>query len=210
MPITEPFDTHSDEYEQWFSTFKAVYDTEVEALRKIMPEENKIGVEIGAGSGLFASRLGVRYGVEPSGPMLEKAKDRGIEMKQGAAEKLPYPDESFDYTLMVTAICFLDDMNKAMEEIRRVLKPGGPALFGFVDKDSPLGQVYLQHKEEDVFYRSATFRSASEVISVLERLGFEIETIKQTVFGDIQEITEVQEAKEGHGEGGFVVLRASK
>ncbi len=210
MPITEPFDSYLDEYEQWFSTFKAVYDTEVEALKRVIPDENKTGLEIGAGSGLFASRLGVRYGVEPSVPMLEKAKDRGIEMKRGTAEDLPYPDESFDYTLMVTAICFLDDMDKAMKEIRRVLKPGGLALFGFVDADSPLGQLYLQHKEEDVFYRAATFRSASEVISGLKQLGFEIEAVLQTVFGNIQEITEIQEAKEGHGEGGFVVLRAVK
>ncbi|MFP4180904.1 MAG: class I SAM-dependent methyltransferase [Spirochaetaceae bacterium] len=210
MPITEPFDTHSDQYEQWFATFKGVYDTEVEALRRVIPGEDKTGVEIGAGSGLFASRLGVQYGVEPSGAMLEKARARGIEMKQGAAEKLPYPDESFDYTLMVTAICFLDDMDKAMEEIRRVLKPGGWALFGFVDKDSPLGQVYLQHKDEDIFYRSATFRSATEVISSLQRQGFEVETILQTVFGSIEEITEIQDAQEGHGEGGFVVLRARR
>lgn len=210
MPITEPFDGHSEEYEQWFSTFEAVYDSEVEALKRVMPDENKAGLEIGAGSGLFASRLGLRYGVEPSGPMLEKAKARGIEMKQGAAEELPYPDESFDYTLMVTAICFLDDLDKAMEEMRRVLKPGGLALFGFVDKDSPLGQFYLQHKEEDLFYRPATFYSASEVISVLKRFGFKIETVLQTVFGNIQEITETQEPKEGHGEGGFVVLQALK
>jgi ubiquinone/menaquinone biosynthesis C-methylase UbiE len=131
-------------------------------------------------------------------------------MKQGAAESLPYPDQSFDLTLMVTAICFLDDMDKAMEELRRILKPGGLALFGFVDSDSPLGHVYQQHKDEDVFYRAATFRSATEVIECLENRGFVIEFVRQTVFGRLDEITEVQETREGHGEGGFVVLRARK
>jgi SAM-dependent methyltransferase len=214
MPITEPFDQYADTYEAWFSNYKAVYDTEVEALRELLPEQAADaeaaprGVEIGAGSGLFASRLGVAYGVEPSEVMLEKAKARGIEMQRGAAEALPLEEASFDYTLMVTAICFLDDIDQAMAELRRVLKPGGWAIFGFVDRDSPLGQLYLQYKDEDVFYRRASFKSAAEVIAALERRGFVIERVRQTVFGNIEEIDAPQQAREGHGEGGFVILRA--
>lgn len=213
MPITEPFDEYSAQYEQWFSDFRAVYESEVEALREILPqpsvgEKEPVGLEIGAGSGLFARPLGLQYGLEPSPAMMKRAADRGIEMKQGAAERLPYPDDSFDYTLMVTAICFLDDIDAAMEEIRRVLHPGGCAVFGFVDLDSPLGQFYLEHKDEDVFYREATFYSSRDVIGILERHGFEVEAVRQTVFGRLDEIEEVQPSKNGRGEGGFVVIRA--
>jgi SAM-dependent methyltransferase len=216
MPITEPFDRYPDQYEQWFSTFEAVYETEIEALGQLMPGESveggavPRGVEIGAGSGLFASRLGISLGVEPSRAMMEKARARGVEMIEGAAEQLPLEDASFDLSLMVTAICFLDDLERALEELRRILKPGGWALFGFVDRDSPLGRLYLQHKEEDVFYRQATFRSAGEVIGALERAGFAIEQVRQTVFGRLEEITSGQQSRKGHGEGGFVVLRARK
>jgi ubiquinone/menaquinone biosynthesis C-methylase UbiE len=131
-------------------------------------------------------------------------------MKQGVAEALPYPDGQFDVTLMVTAICFVDEFNGSLEEIRRVLKPGGWAVFGFVDKDSPLGLVYQEHKEENIFYRDATFYSASEVISGLQAKQFEIETVRQTVFGKLDSITEVQESNKGYGQGGFVVIRAKK
>lgn len=211
MAITKPFDEYPELYEEWFSTYKAVYDTEVEALREATPEENvSAGLEIGAGSGLFASRLGIHYGVEPSETMLELARRRGMEMKKGVAEALPYPDESFDLTLMVTAICFLDDLDRAIDEVKRVLKPAGVALFGFVDRDSPLGQVYLELKEENVFYKPATFRSASEVIGALESHHFEVEIVQQTVFGDLDDIKEIQSVREGHGEGGFVVIRAKK
>ncbi len=216
MPITEPFDRYADKYEEWFSTFKAVYDTEVEAIRKVLPETGADGtgkpkgLEIGAGSGLFASRLGIENGVEPSRAMLEKALNRGINMKYGVAEALPHTDECFDYTLMVTAVCFLDNLDDAMEEIKRVLKPNGWAVFGFVDKDSPLGKTYQKQKDEDVFYRRATFRSASEIIGCLEDRGFEVEYLGQTIFGGLDEIKEVQEMKEGRGEGGFVVLKARK
>lgn len=216
MPITEPFDRYADKYEEWFSTFKTVYDTEVEAIRGIMPKtgtdgtKEPKGLEIGAGSGLFAARLGVKYGVEPSHAMLEKSLKRGIKMKYGVAEALPYMDESFDYTLMVTAVCFLDSLDAALDEIHRVLKPGGWAIFGFVDKDSPLGKTYREHKEEDVFYKQASFRSAEELIYCLEEKGFQIEYVGQTIFGGLDEINEIQEMREGHGEGGFVVLKAGK
>lgn len=210
MARTGPFDAHADQYEKWFTDFTAVYDTEVKALKKIMPGRTTTGLEIGAGSGLFASRLGVQYGVDPSNTMVEKAKTRGITMKIGTAEQLPYPDESFDYTLMVTSLCYVDDLDMAMQEMKRVLKPGGWVLFGFVDQDSPLGQIYQKFKDKSVFYRPATFYSVSEVDYSLRQHGFTVETIRQTVFGSIKEITEIQESKEGHGEGGFVVLRASK
>ena len=216
MSITEPFDLYADRYEEWFSLFRVVYDTEVEALYRLLPDAGASGgakargLEIGAGSGLFAYRLGVECGVDPSKAMLERAVRRGVDMKSGVAEDLPHPDESFDYTLMVTAICFLDSLEGAIEEIRRVVKPGGYALFGFVDKDSPLGKTYQEHKDEDVFYRHATFRSATELIECLEQEGFIIEYVGQTIFGGLDDITEVQGVKEGHGEGGFVVIKALK
>jgi SAM-dependent methyltransferase len=222
MAITEPFETHADQYEEWFSTFKAVYDTEVEALREVLPrssagsnaegidEKAPVGLEIGAGSGLFAAPLGVRHGVEPSPTMLKKAEARGIEMKLGVAEDLPYEDESFDYTLMVTSICFLDDLGKALAEIKRVLKAEGVAIFGFVDEDSPLGLLYQKYKDKDVFYRHARFRSASEIIRELKKNSFQVEAVRQTVFGSLEHITEIQGSREGHGEGGFVIIKARK
>jgi SAM-dependent methyltransferase len=216
MAITQPFDENSEQYEQWFVTNRWVYDTEVEAIRDVLPSTgtagnaSPAGLEIGAGSGLFASRLGIANGVEPSSAMIEKARVRGLDMKEGVAESLPYPDESFDYTLMVTAICFLDDMEQSVNEIRRVLKTGGSAVFGFVDKDSPLGRLYQEHKHENVFYARATFRSASEVLDVLRRKGFTIELVRQTVFGSLEEIRSIQPSEEGHGRGGFVVIKAVK
>ncbi len=216
MAITQPFDEYSEQYEQWFVHYRWVYDTEVEAIRGVLPSTgtdgrtSPSGLEIGAGSGLFASRLGITNGLEPSGAMIAKARERGLDMKEGVAENLPYPDESFDYTLMVTAICFLDDLERAVSEIRRVLKPGGSAVFGFVDKDSPLGRLYREHKDENVFYARATFRSASEIMTVLRRAGFKTENVRQTVFGSLEEIDSVQPAIEGHGRGGFVVIQAVK
>lgn len=213
MANTKPFDRFSREYEEWFVRYRAVYDSEIAALKSILPGDTgpePRGLEIGVGSGLFASRLGIGEGVEPSPAMAEKARARGIKVSPGVAEDLPFEDNSFDFTLMVTAICFVEDIGKALDEIRRVLKPGALALFGFVDEDSELGRFYLKHKEENVFYRDATFYSASEVMGLLEERDFRIETVRQTVFGMLDEVQDLQESRAGHGIGGFVVIRAQR
>jgi len=51
-------------------------------------------VSIGVGSGLFASKLGIKYGVEPAKGMADLARKRGIEVKIGSAEDLPFPEKN--------------------------------------------------------------------------------------------------------------------
>ena len=126
------------------------------------------------------------------------------------AEKLSFPEERFDFALMVTTICFIDDVDKSFQEVQRVLRSRGIFVIGFVDKDSPLGRTYQQRKDENVFYREATFYSSAEVISFFQQGGFENPKIIQTVFGKLEDIGSVQDFKNGYGEGGFVVIRAVK
>jgi hypothetical protein len=83
-------------------------------------------------------------------------------------------------------------------------------IIGLVDRDSPLGKIYEAMKEQDKFYRIVTFYSTTEVIHYLQQAQFgNIETV-QTVFGDLESIHEIQPFKESHGEGGFVVIKATK
>ena len=207
MPRTGPFDAHSKAYEEWFSRNPYVYRSELEAVAHFIPAGGD-GLEIGAGSGRFAEPLGIKVGVEPSREMRKLARSRGIRVFNSVAEKLPFPDGRFDFALMVTTICFLDDIEKSFEEARRVLRKGGLFVIGFVDRDSPLGRIYQQRKEENLFYREATFYGCGEVVSLLQRSGFEAPRVVQTVFGALEEIHRVQDFRSGHGEGGFVVIRA--
>lgn len=52
-------------------------------------------LEIGVGTGRFAEALGIEYGVDVSGRVLELAKRRGITVVEGSGENLPFRDESF-------------------------------------------------------------------------------------------------------------------
>ena len=209
MPKTKPFDEYLNEYEEWFVQNSAVYYSELKAIRDIsvVPEN---AVEIGIGSGLFAEPLGIKTGIEPSEAMREKAKERGIHVVDGVAENLPWEDNSIDYVLMVTTICFVDDVKKSLSEVYRVLQNSGSFIIAFVDKNSPMGLLYQQNKEESLFYKDATFFSTEEVYEYLKEAGFLIKNTKQTVFGLLNEVVKVQEPREGYGEGSFVVINAGK
>lgn len=205
----EPFDSYADRYENWFERNKFAYGSELLAVKQLLPESG-VGIEVGIGSGRFAEPLGIKIGVDPSIRMAEIARKRGIEVIAGIAEDLPIRDSRFDFVLLVTTICFLDDVEKALREAHRVMKPGGAIIIGFVDKNSTLGKSYQQRKSENVFYSVATFLSVAEVVRDLERVGFKDITFAQTIFHHLAEMRNIESVREGYGEGSFVVVKALK
>ena len=207
MAKIKPFDEYAFQYEDWFEKNPFVYESELRAIKEQLPKSNN-GIEVGVGSGRFAAPLGIKIGVEPSRKMREFAQKRGIEVIEGAAEKLPFDDSQFGFVLMVTTICFLDDIEAAFKETYRVLKPRGLFIIGFIDKDSPIGKLYQEHKNESVFYKVATFYSVDEVVFHLKQAGFKNFNFTQTIFHNLTEIRDIEPIKEGYGEGSFVVVRA--
>lgn len=203
------FDKYIDQYENWFNDNYYVYQSELKAIRQLLPSEGK-GLEIGVGSGIFAQPLGIKEGCDPSDTMRKKAIERGINAVYGIAENLPYPSGSFDFVLMVTTICFVDDPDKSIAEVYRILKNKGKFIIAFVDKDSPLGKQYLKHKNESIFYKDATFFSTLEIIDLLKKNKFEITNTVQTVFGKLDEVKQIQDPIESFGIGSFVVIKAEK
>ncbi|MHB9033609.1 MAG: class I SAM-dependent methyltransferase, partial [Anaerolineae bacterium] len=200
------FDAYSQEYDDWFDSHPDVYLAELEAVRQLIPPGEAKGLEVGIGSGKFAFPLGIKFGVEPSASMAKRARELGITVFDGAAEQLPSPDGSFDYVLMVTTICFVDDVPQSFREARRVLKPGGYLIIGLVDKESEIGRHYVKVKDKDKFYRDATFYSSAEVVSFLQQANFTDIIAKQTLIPG----KETGCIQDGYGEGSFVVIRGCK
>jgi len=209
MPKIDPFEKHLDLYEEWFIKNRFVFKSELKAIRHLLPARGN-GLEIGVGSGIFAGPLGIKTGVEPSFRMSEKARERDISVIEGVAEALPFEEETFDYALMVTTICFVDDVMQSLRETRRVLKKRGVFVLAFVDKDSPVGRWYLQIKDKSLFYKEATFFTTKELLKALRDVGFATRETVQTVFGRLEEVLTVQDFKSGYGEGSFVVIRSEK
>lgn len=207
MPKISPFDKHHHRYESWFANHNAAYCSELLAVQALLPRFG-FGLEIGVGTGRFAAPLGVCVGLDPSAAMLEYARARGIQVVQGIAEQLPFAANSFDFALSVATICFLDDVRAMLHEARRVIKPDGCLVLGFIDRGSSMGQEYLNQQTDNVFYREATFYTAEEVEKMLRESGFTSMEWVQTLSRPVREIVEVEPFCAGHGKNAFVVVKA--
>jgi SAM-dependent methyltransferase len=96
-------------------------------------------LDIGAAQGqtvLALNRLGFAgRGVEPYLPAIEVSRELGsvaecpLDIVEGVAEHLPYPDESFDVVLANSVLEHVTDLTAALSEAHRVLRPGGMFWF---------------------------------------------------------------------------------
>lgn len=201
------FDEYTDEYDLWYDKHHNKYQSEIIALKKLIPVGKK-GVEIGVGTGRFSIPFGIRVGIEPSPNMAKLAEEKGITVINGVGESLPFHNESFDYVLMVTTVCFLSDIPKSFSEAYRILKDQGKIILGIIDRNSPLGKEYEKMKMDNKFYSDAHFHSTEELTEVLKSTGFINFDYWQTLFNTSDDA--IEDPKHGYGQGSFVVIQATK
>jgi len=203
-----PFEIHAVEYDTWFDAFPHLVESEALALIELLPPPGD-WLEVGIGSGRFAERLGIRVGVEPAEGMADLARRRGLRVLSGVAESLPFPEASFDAVFLITALCFVQDMDAALGEAARVLRPGGYAILAFIPRDSAFGALYSERP--DRFFRSATLRTSEAVSDAVETAGLYVERVIQTLTGEPETAGEqVEPPSEGCERGSFVVVRARR
>ncbi|RKY31622.1 MAG: SAM-dependent methyltransferase [Candidatus Omnitrophota bacterium] len=201
------FDRYYKKYDAWYDKNEFAYLSELKAIRKVLPKKGK-GLEIGVGTGRFAQALGIGSGVDPSKNMIEIAKKRGVNVKLGYGERLPFKNTAFDYVAVIITICFTKNPEKVLKEAYRVLKTKGKIIIGIVDKDSFLGKFY--QKKKSAFYKEAVFFSVKEIVYLLGSTGFSKFSYYQTLYDFPDEIKSVQKPQKGFGKGGFVVISGEK
>ena len=117
-----------------------------EMLKDVTGEVLEIGAGTGANFQYYPGGAHV-IAIEPDPFMLERARKRAvgasnIELRQAAAEELPFPDASFDFVIDTLVLCSVRDPRKALAEIKRVLKPGGELrLYEHVRYQNPIGAL---------------------------------------------------------------------
>lgn len=128
--------------------FAACYDRTMDAVEKagmaerrrdLLADAHGRVLEVGAGTGANLSHYGAAVDsvtlAEPEPPMLKRLRPRAAEFEQvseiveAPAERLPFPDASFDTVVSTLVLCTAADHDAALREIRRVLRPGGTLLF---------------------------------------------------------------------------------
>jgi ubiquinone/menaquinone biosynthesis C-methylase UbiE len=113
-------------------------------------------------------------GLDPSEAMLQVAreKDCGVAWQQGAAEALPYADGAFELALSVTALEFMPDPAQALEEMFRVVAPGGRLVVGVLNAASPWGRARQREaQEQGAPFRQAHFYMPDEFVALLSAYG---------------------------------------
>jgi len=197
-------------YDNWYEKCKFAYLSEINVIEQLIPKKG-LGLEVGVGTGRFASVLNIPFGIDPAKESLKISHQRGVEVALAVGENLPFKNEIFDYLIMVISLSFLHDPKKALFEAKKVLKQKGKIIIGIVDKNSFLGKLYQKKKAGGhPFYREATLFSPSEVIDFLKKVNFKKFETYQTIFNFPDKIKNIQQPMKGYGKGGFVVIDAEK
>ncbi|MEZ0319696.1 MAG: methyltransferase domain-containing protein [Pyrobaculum sp.] len=159
------FDLYAGRYDRWYVQHVALYASELEAAKSAGCEG---GVEVGVGTGRFASPLGLRAGLDPSVGMLRLA-PRDLDLIAGVGERLPFRDEAFPCALLVVTLCFVEDPAAVLQEAARAAKRVAACI---VPRDSPWGRRYVEEGARGhVFYSKARFYTVAEVVAFAEMAG---------------------------------------
>ena len=142
--------------------FAFVYDPVMWGLeRTILPEHRRYlardlsgsVLDLGAGTGAMFPYLDSGenvelYGIEPDPHMRRQAKEKAaeldldIDIRSAGAENLPFDDGTFDVVIASMVFCTIPDVDTALDEVARVLKPGGEFRFlEHVHSDGGLGKI---------------------------------------------------------------------
>lgn len=187
-------------YDHWFELYAGAFASEVKLLKSLLPDFHS-ALEIGVGSGRFAQALGISIGVEPEPTMAELARKRGIQVIAGQAEALPFAENSFDFLLMVTILCFVSDRIQSLQEAWRVTQPGGHLLIGTLDP----AQIWVHNRlQKGQFLSQAKPVSLSQLQAELIATGWQAQKCAQTLVNEPQQGNLSEDFSPGRGKGGFV------
>ncbi|MEJ7623695.1 MAG: class I SAM-dependent methyltransferase [Pyrinomonadaceae bacterium] len=118
----------------WFVGRRAILETFLQPIcSRLQTLDTRLKIlDVGCGTGANIEMLcqyGEAEGVDVSDDALEFCRCKGLKVKKGLAETLPYEDESFDLTTALDVIEHLDDDIAGLKEMYRVTKSGGYSLI---------------------------------------------------------------------------------
>ena len=150
-------------------------------------------LDVGCGTGInlgYYPRGAAVVGIEPDPYMLRRARARAerlggqIELLQEGAERLPFPDASFDVAVATLVFCTIPDPDRALGELRRVLRPGGQLRFlEHVRAETP-GWARFQDFVVPIWKRiGAGCHPNRDVVQAIERAAFRIVELNRYAYG---------------------------
>ena len=176
----------ANQYDSYYLTKmgKRIDKLEKKAFESIIADIKPcLMLEIGCGTGhwtsFFSEKGFIIKAVDNSEAMLEIAQKKNIkntEFTLANAECLPFESQSFSLIIAVAALEFVNNLNKVMHEINRILKHDGFLIIGALNPFSKL----FANKDKSITFSKANFLTKEEWLNLLSSFGQV--TLKETVY----------------------------
>jgi ubiquinone/menaquinone biosynthesis C-methylase UbiE len=164
----------------------------MKARSRIVPQADGDVLELGCGGGINMefydpARIKSYAGIDPSPALLDasraaaKAKGMTADIRGGVGEAMPFEDASFDTILVTFTLCSVDDQREVLSEMRRVLRPGGKALFLEHGRAPDPGVQKWQRRIEPIWKRiGGNCHLTRAITGAYEAAGFRIAATDKT------------------------------
>jgi SAM-dependent methyltransferase len=152
------FDVAADSYDRFMGRYSTLLSPKLADLAGIAAGQRVLDVGCGPGAltGELVRRLGAAAvnAVDPSSPFVGAARERnpGVDVRQAAAEELPFADDSFDATLAQLVVHFMSDPVAGLKEMARVTRPNGviaACVWDYSGDEGPLGPFWAAARQLD-------------------------------------------------------------
>ena len=214
--IIEAFDLSAPKYNAWYETPKGrqVLETELKALDGLIPGTG-VGVEIGAGTGIFAESLSsdarTIICIDPSIGMLRRASERGLHVVLAPGERPPLRDRCLGFAYLVTVLEFVGEPSAVLEVARGALRDGSPVVVLTINRESPWGELYERLRDEgNPIFAVARLYGFEEARAFIEAAGLAV----AEAFGTLTSGPDEPEAGDGRvppgSPAGIFLFRAIK
>ncbi len=146
--IKKYYDEYGKNYHQERSgTYYYSFINEIETSLVGELGRGKKTLEIGCGTGIILQQVSAfaneAWGMDLSSGMLNNARSLGLNVVEGNAVDIPFPDNSFDLVYSFKVLPHVVEIDKAISEVSRVLKQDGVAILEFYNPMSFKGLANL-------------------------------------------------------------------
>ena len=229
------FDQYAAQYDSWFLDNPNVLLSEARLVASTLTDSKNI-LSVGCGSGLFEKILRddfgitISDGIEPSQPMAEIARKRGLNVTISTAEEMEIPSGAYDTILFNGCPSYITDLDSVIRKVYAALPDGGRIILIDVPKESTYGLMYNLAKALGTwnhppsqrshihpnpypieFVNVANWRTTGEKVALLQAAGFSNISFSQTLtthplYSDLTPEHPIP----GHDRGDYVAVTAIK
>jgi len=178
-----------------------------EYRRELLAGARGRALEVGAGNGRnfqhYPAEVQSIVAIEPEPYLRERAREAAaqaraeVEVIDGSDSPLPFEDGSFDVAVASLVLCSVPDQQRALGELRRVLRPGGELRFyeHVIPNHPRWARAFRLADRSGVWPKlGAGCHCSRDTGAAIEQAGFEVERVRRLRFNGIPHILGVARA----------------